>query len=174
VEHEPLRRLEDVEQPGPDSAREDYNREEFQEDLRGAVDAAGAGEVADAVAQVARGDAKPEALMWWIDELRDADRHDQPDDIADRQEGIVPDFIPDTQRAGGAQDVHDPHATDARDDATAASETATASEEDADYFFSAVRKRAQDADEPEGNPDDDGGGDAKDAKAKPKSKKAAR
>jgi len=174
VKFEVLHPAEDVERRGPDPKEEvPHDMDELRRDLHGAALAAGQDDVEQALQEIATGKAKPEALMWWIDDLRDPERHEQPESVADLQEGIVPDFIADTEFAGGGLDVHDE--IDA-DEAVFFSGTEQAevpdSDADADYFFSAVRKRNRgDDDDDADKPPDDGGGDGGGKKTAERAKK---
>lgn len=71
----------------------------MQDELAGAVQAAGPEEVGAAIGQVLSGEARPEALLEWIDDLRDPERHVDVTEPGDEQTGIVPDFVADTERA---------------------------------------------------------------------------
>ena len=147
----------DVSLRSSDSKRELPDQEELNRQLQEAARAAGNEQVQAAMEQVRSGDATPEALLDWMDDLRDPEEHEDIDP-AEVQEGFVPDFIADTAMAGGSLDLHDP--TNEGKDAmffAAASQSgevgAVDSDADADYFLSVIKKRR-------GDPDDsDEGGD---------------
>ncbi|HEX3473547.1 MAG TPA: hypothetical protein VHT91_00825 [Kofleriaceae bacterium] len=106
-------------------------------DIAAAVETAGQEKTDAALAQVQSGVASPEALLVWIDDLRDPERQASDVDPADQQEGVIPDFIKDTQLASGAADAP-PSA------GNAGIETPPLADED--YFFSAIRRRRVDDD----------------------------
>lgn len=111
----------------------------FAADIAGAIEAAGPEETGAAVALVQAGKAAPEALLAWIDDLRDPEQHAPDVDPAEQQQGFVPDFLMDTEIAGGAMDTPPRAGNDAAEAPPAAP--------DDDYFFSAVRRRRRDDDE---------------------------
>ena len=172
MKFEVLHPAEDVERRGPDPKQElPDDRDELHRQLQSAVDAAGRDDVDQAIEEVVTGQAKPEALMWWIDDLRDPERHEQPDKLADLQEGVVPDFIADTEFAGGALDVHDELADDNAVFFAGSGEQSQVpdSDADADYFFSVIRKRQRGDGDDEDSPDEGDGGKTPD-QPKPKTK----
>lgn len=168
MKFEVLPPVEDVELRGHDSKRELPDNEELNRQLQEASRAAGSEEVQAALEQVMVGEAKPEALLAWMDELRDPEERHVEVDPAELQEGFVPDFIADTKMAGGTLDLHDP--TGEQKDSmffAAAKQSgevgAVDSDADADYFLSVIKKRR-------GDPDDsDEGGTEENA---PKQKKS--
>ncbi len=132
----------------------------MEDELASAVQAAGIEQVAEAVGQVLVGEARPEALLEWIDDLRDPERHEEAIAPGDEQTGIVPDFIADTQRAFEL-DI-------------------PAGDDDGYFVPTARRKRPEDELEDLGFGGGGGGGndppkdDREAAAAKPKAKAAAR
>lgn len=107
----------------------DVQFDKLGDDLEGAKRAEGEEDVEHALAEVQVGIARPEALLEWIDDLRDTEKKAVPEDD-NLERSFTMDFIPDT----------------ARDNA------ATESPPGDDYmFFSANRRDA-------GGDDDDGGG----------------
>ena len=104
--------------------------EQMSDELAGATRADGAENVAEAVAEVSLGQARPEALLAWIDDLREPEeQHGDAVEDDNLERSFTVDFIPDTARDGGAQE----------------------SPPGEDYMFSAVRRIEE-------NSDDDGGG----------------
>jgi len=144
---------------GPESKRELPDHEELNRLLQEAARATRAEDVEKAIEQVASGEAKPEALLEWMDDLRDPDQKHDDVDPSELQEGMVPDFMPDHEMAGGTLDLRDP--TGEAKDAmmfSAAKQSgevgAVDSDADADYFFSVLKKRRGDPGD-----DDSGGGE---------------
>ena len=150
----------DVSLRSSDSKRELPDQEELNRQLQEAARAAGNDDVEAALAQVKSGDATPEALLDWMDDLRDPEERNEDIDPAEVQEGFVPDFIADTEMAGGSLDLKDPtnEAKDAMFFVAAAKQSgevgAVDSDADADYFLSVLKKRRGDPDD-----SDEGGGD---------------
>jgi len=101
-------------------------------DIAAAVDTAGPEEAGAALPQVQFGAASSEALLQWIDDLRDPEPRASDTDPVDQQEGVIPDFIKDTELASGAADTP-PSAGNA--------EIETPPPADDDYLFSAIRRR---------------------------------
>lgn len=108
--------------------------ENLDRDLKGAVDTEGTEVVIDALTQLATGHAHSHELMAWIDDLRDPDRQDPEPQLP---EGLLHDFVADTELSAGALEV--PGGGD--DAPPVATENTDTSTDDADYFFSATRKR---------------------------------
>ena len=109
----------------------DVQFDKLADEIEGAERAEGKDQVAEALLEVKIGVAQPEALLEWIDDLRDADDHEdtsREDDNLDKS--FTVDFIPDTARDGAATET--PPADDS-------------------MFFSANRRSS-------GDDDDDGGG----------------
>ena len=137
--------------------------ENLEQDLKGAIETEGADTVQDAIAQVANRTAPPEALMAWIDEMRDPEIHPAQD--LEPATGFIHDFEADTVKAGGTLAVHD----EAGDDVPAADKTpGTGGGDDdddaSDYLFSATRRRrAEDEEDDEGSPAGEGGDKVKPA-----------
>jgi len=135
--------------------------EGLEQDLKGAAETEGADVVADALAQVAHRTAPPEALMAWIDELRDPEIHPVQD--VEPATGFIHDFEADTEMAGGTLAVHD----EGGDDVPVADKVpgAGAGDDDdaSDYLFSATRRRRAEEDDDEGTPPGEGGDKAKPA-----------
>jgi len=136
--------------------------ENLEQDLQGAAETEGADVVRDALAQVTHRTAPPEALIAWIDELRDPEIHPVQD--VEPATGFIHDFEADTEMAGGTLAVHDgdgedlpvadevPHAGGGDDD------------DASDYLFSATRRRrAEDEEDDEGSPAGEGGDKVKPA-----------
>ncbi|MFN0248956.1 MAG: hypothetical protein ACKV2T_18875 [Kofleriaceae bacterium] len=108
----------------------DVQFENLTDELAGAVKAEGEENVTAAVLEVQAGIAQPEALLQWIDDLRDPEeQHQTEDDNLERS--FTMDFIPDT----------------ARDNA------ATENPPGDDYMFFSANRRG-----PFGGDDDEGGG----------------
>jgi hypothetical protein len=80
----------------------------FAFDIAAAVDTAGPEETGAALTQVQSGSRSSEALLAWIDDLRDAEHQASDVDPADQQEGIIPDFMKDNRVASGAADTPPP------------------------------------------------------------------
>lgn len=133
--------------------------ENLDKDLKGAVDSEGAEVVGDALTQLAQGHAHAHELMAWIDDLRDPDRHDPEPVVPD---GFLHDFEADTEFAAGKLEVP----TDATPPAAPDIEDTGAGDDDADYFFSATRKRKP------GEDDEDGDDKPVEGEAKPAAVKA--
>ena len=118
----------------------------IEDDLKVAVETVGAAAVQELILEVAVGEAKPEALLAWMDDLRndaasvdhdsEESEHDQRVETLEHAHGMLPDFMADTDVASSLEQPD------------------TGS--DGDYFFSAVRKRR--ADEEEDGEDGGGGG----------------
>gem|GEM_PF-4474015 len=110
----------------------DVQFDKLADEIEGAERAEGKDQVAEALLEVKLGVAQPEALLEWIDDLRDADDHEDVRHEDDNLEkSFTVDFIPDTARDGAATDS--PPADDY-------------------MFFSANRRSGA------GDDDDDGGG----------------
>jgi hypothetical protein len=139
--------------------------EDLDKDLKGAVDSEGAEVVADALAQMAEGTAHSHELMAWIDDLRDPDRHDPEPVVPD---GFLHDFEADTELAASALEVP---TDDIPPAAPEIEDTAGGNDDDADYFFSATRKRKLGEGDEEDGDDKPVEGEAKPAAVKaPKTK----
>ncbi len=124
----------------------------LERDLQGAAEAEGAEVVKDAIAQVVHRTAPPEALIAWIDELRDPEVFPLPD--AEVPAGFIHDFEADTEMAGGTPAARD--ADDGDDvpiDAPGAHAGGSDDDDASDYLFSATRRRR--AEEEDGDPDAD-------------------
>jgi hypothetical protein len=123
-------------------------------DLAAAVDAAGPEDTAAALGQLQAGAVSPEQLLVWIDDLRDPEQQPHDGDPGDHQEGVIPDFLKDTQLAGGGADAPPPvaGAVGKIEGAWRSSMDAMPSSSDDDYFFSAARRRRLD-DDPLAPPD---------------------
>lgn len=136
--------------------------ENLDKDLKGAIDSEGAEVVADALKQLATGAAHSHELMAWIDDLRDPDRHEPAPVVPD---GFLHDFEADTEIAADVGDDAPPVAADNTD--------TSGGDDDADYFFSAVRKRqlAEDGDDGDEAPVD---GEVKPAAVKPEKAKTTK
>lgn len=109
----------------------DVQFDKLADEIEGAERAEGKDQVAEALLEVKIGVAQPEALLEWIDDLRDADDHEdtsREDDNLDTS--FTADFIPDTARDGAA----------------------TESPPGDDYMFFSANRRSS------GDDDDDGGG----------------
>ncbi len=110
----------------------DVQFDKLADEIEGAERAEGKDQVAEALLEVKLGVAQPEALLEWIDDLRDADDYEDVRHEDDNLEtSFTVDFIPDTARDGAATDS--PPADDY-------------------MFFSANRRSGA------GDDDDDGGG----------------
>lgn len=120
--------------------------EPFALDIAAAVETAEPEVTGAALAQVQSGAASPEALLVWIDDLRDPEQRASDVDPADEQEGVIPVFLKDTQLAGGAADTPPPAGN---------AEIETPPLGDEDYFFSAIRRRRPDDDQHKLPPDPD-------------------
>lgn len=116
-------------------------------DIAAAVDAAGPEGTAAALGQLQAGAVSPEELLVWIDDLRDPEHEAHDGDPGDHQEGMIPDFLKDTQLAGGGADAP-PVAGEVGkiESAWRSSMDAMPSGTDDDYFFSAARRRRLDDD----------------------------
>jgi hypothetical protein len=106
----------------------DIQFEQLPDELAGAVRAEGADQVAEALAEVRAGVAQPEALLEWMDDLRDPEEQVASEDD-NLERSFTVDFIPDTARDGAA----------------------TESPPGADYMFFSANRR-------DDSGDDDGGG----------------
>ena len=118
----------------------DLGFDRIEADLKGAIQAVGEDEVAAALAQVATGQARPEELLAWIDELRDPELESHAQE--ETPLGFLHDFEADTEIAAGE--------TEAKADTVDADEAVAdqvgsgsgggfAEDDDAHYLFSAVR-----------------------------------
>lgn len=115
----------------------DVQFESLPDELEGAVKAEGIDEVEEAMAEVVTGVAQPEALLEWIDDLRDPEEQVETEDD-NLERSFTMDFVPDTARDGGA----------------------TESPPGEDYmFFSANRRGPLDDDDEGGGGGGGGGGD---------------
>ena len=138
------------------------------DDLKGAIDAEGEEQVQYALDQVERGEARPLDLLHWIDEVRDPEAEYEVDE--EPPEGFMHDFEYDSE--AGDSNMIDPDAVgDAQQAAGGTEERSFDDFADADYVFSAVKRRNLGDAEDEPTDDDDPKPDEKKPDKK-KSKKA--
>lgn len=122
------------------------------DDLKGAVDAEGEEEVENALAQVERGEARPLDLLHWIDEVRDPEAEYEVEE--EPAEGFMHDFEYDSEV--GDSNMIDPDAVgDAQQAAGGTEESSFDDSADADYVFSAVKRRNVAEDDDDEPTDDD-------------------
>ncbi len=107
----------------------------FAPEVEAAVKAAGPDETAAAIAAVVQGEASPEALLAWMDDLRYHDKGTLVDPEQKEEEGYQLDFIADSKHAGGAVDSPSPPAAETVVDSP------PGGDDFADYFFSATRRK---------------------------------
>ncbi len=113
----------------------DVQFEQLNDELKGAERAEGEDQVKEALLEVQAGVAQPEALLEWMDDLREFERQEQREDD-NLERSFTMDFIPDT----------------ARDNA------ATESPPGDDYMFFSANRRTPQGDDDEGSGGGGGGG----------------
>ena len=151
-DHRPLD--EDYEAHQDIEAPSELEMENLAADLKAAEQTEGVEAVDDALAQVANRTAPPEALMAWIDEMRDPEL--LPAQDVEPATGFIHDFEADTEFAGGSLDVHRDDGN-GDDPSAAADKVATPYNDDdaSDYMFSTTRRRRAEDDD-EGSPPGEG------------------
>ncbi len=169
VEERPLESdAQETQQRTPAETALDYST--LEHDLLGARDAEGDEEVGHALSQVETGEARPEDLLAWIDEIRNSQAETDPDAETEPPIGFMHDFEFDSEM--GDSNLVDPDAVGDAAQAAAPVEPSFDSSADADYVFSAVRRRnlgdGDDGDDENG----DGDGGTPNADAKPAAKKS--